>query len=220
MRLTICGFLEILHLPTSTHIWARSAISPKNFLCAVFVLICSCRGQPDPYSCELTREDFLANVAPKLYDKRYAKLHELYLKKGKSAPIFLPPGPSVIKKYLGSGDLAWKEYVAFAKNIRDYRNKIVHDVAIGTVLVQDSDFHLVPRKECIQNYGEMRPVEEAAKDPEVLKKDFVVREEQMSVDLRSIQKVLNSIWEKPIVDLCGMLYDEQNSVLMQKYNLP
>ena len=123
----------------------------------------------------------------------------------------------ILDPYFSAQDADWKAYAKFSNQIRGYRNKVVHDVAMGTVL--SGKFHLVPRKERVHDYTAMRSVQEAASDIKRLKRDFIVREEQMVADLRSIQALLNGLWEKPITDLSTLFYEEQNAVLLQKYNL-
>ncbi len=190
----------------------------EDFLIAVYALASKCRNQPEPFRPPMTREAFL-DIAGNWYDKDYPKLYEHYQKKGKMRPLYLPSRPIILEKYFGREDPAWKGYTSVADEIRPYRNKVVHDVAMGTVLVGAGKFHLVPRKAVIKDYGEMRPIQEAANDPERLQRDFVVREEQMIVDLRSVQAALNGVWEKPIADLSALLYEERNTILLQKYDL-
>ena len=53
----------------------------------------------------------------------------------------------------------------------------------------------------------------------LLNRDFIVREEQMGADMRSLQALINTLWEKPIADLQALLYEERNPALLQKYDL-
>jgi hypothetical protein len=120
---------------------------------------------------------------------------------------------------LGLNMMVGRNSRLFSEGIRPYRNKVVHDVAMGTVLVSDGKYHLVPRKERARDYGKMHAIQEAANDPARLKQDFVVREEQMGTDMRSLQGALNTIWQKPIADLCGLLYEDRNPILLQEYDI-
>jgi hypothetical protein len=190
----------------------------EDCLFAVYALVCTCRQQPDPFHPPLAKEDFITKVAEKWYDENYRELYEFYQKKGKTRPIFLPSRSSILKNYFGD-DRTWSDYTKFAQGIRAYRNRIVHDAAQYTILTSAPDSHLVPRRERITYYRDMRSIEEAANDPERLKRDFIAREEQMSIDLRNIQTALNRIWEKPLTDLSALLYEDRNSTLIQKYNL-
>jgi hypothetical protein len=62
----------------------------------------------------------------------------------------------------------------------------------------------------------MHPVQEAANDPERLKRDFIVREQQMANDMRNIQIALNGVWKKPIAELCSLLYYKRNPALLRR----
>jgi hypothetical protein len=41
----------------------------------------------------------------------------------------------------------------------------------------------------------------------------------MFSDFRSFNQRLSALWEKPIADLSGLLYEDRNCVLLRKYNL-
>ncbi len=188
----------------------------EDFILAVHLLISECRNQPVPVLQGLSKEEYLA-MATKWYDQEYPKAYEHYHKRGKGKALHLPPRETILDKYFAQEDANWKAYTKLSGLIRPYRNKVVHDVAMGTVVV--GKFQLVPKKERIQNYGAIRSVQEAAKDIKRLERDFVVREEQMGVDMRSIQMLLNMLWEKPTADLRTLLYEERNPALLQRYNL-
>ena len=83
---------------------------------------------------------------------------------------------------------------------------MVHDVQLGTVRV--GKINLMPRIDKIQKYTAMASIRDALNDPEVLKRDFVVRDEQMFSDFRTLKERLNALWEKPTADLCGLLYED------------
>jgi hypothetical protein len=112
---------------------------------------------------------------------------------------------------------AWKAYNAFSAPIRQYRNKVVHDVQIGTVRV--GKINLMPKMDEIKNYGSLAAVQEAVKNPETIKRDFVIREEQMFSDFRAIKRCLDALWENPIEELSTLLYRDRNAILLAKYNL-
>jgi hypothetical protein len=188
----------------------------EDFLLAVHLCVSECRDQPGPVLQGLPREEFL-KMAAEWYDEKYPMAYEHYHKKGKPTSLRLPPRQTILCEYFDPEDPNWNAYKKFSDEIRPYRNKVVHDVAMGILLV--GKFHLVPRKERMANYGAIRPVQAAAKDIKRLKRDFIVREEQMFSDFRTIQECLNELWEKPTGDLRKLLYGERNPVLLQKYNL-
>ncbi len=188
----------------------------EDFLMGVYFIVSECEGRKIEVLQTLPRDEFL-KLAGDWYDKHYAKLYEHYLKFGKGKPpIKLPGRASVIDEYRKRDD-AWKRYQSFSQKIREYRNVIVHDVAMGNVLV--GKVHMVPRKECIQDYRSLRAVQEAAQDVTRLKKGFILREEQMTNDMQELQQLFNALWEKPIADLTRLLYEERNPILLSKYNL-
>ena len=77
----------------------------------------------------------------------------------------------------------------------------------------------MPRIDAIRNYATMAAIQEALRAPEILKRDFVVREEQMFSNFRTFKQRLNALWEKPIADLSEPLYKDLNPILLEKYNL-
>ena len=180
------------------------------------LLICECRSEPVPVLQGLTKEEYL-EMATQWYDQEYPKAYEHYHKRGKNKALHLPPRETLLAGYFGKEDPNWVAYTKLSGLIRPYRNKVVHDVAMGTVLM--GLIHLVPKKERIQNYGVIQSVQEAAKDIKRLKRDFVVREEQMLLDMHSIQTLLNALWERPASDLRRLVYENQNPYLLEKYNL-
>ena len=190
----------------------------EDFLLATYVFVSDCRGQETCYPPTLSKEEFL-DIAGKWYDRDYANLYDYYQKKGKMRPLYLPSRPMVLDGYFGHEHEGWINFKKISAEIRPYRNKVVHDVAMGAVLAGGGKYHLVPKKRCINNYGKMHAVQEAANDPERLKRDFIIREEQMSYDLRTFQTALNLVWEKPLADLRLLLYSERNASLLQRYDL-
>jgi hypothetical protein len=114
-------------------------------------------------------------------------------------------------------DQAWNAYKSFSGPIRQYRNKVVHDVQIGTVRV--GKINLMPKIDKIKEYASLAALQEALRNPELVRRDFVVREEQMYSDFRAFKECVNALWEKPSEDLERLLYTERNTVLLGKYNL-
>ena len=114
----------------------------------MYLLAGHCRGHNSPLLQALSKEEFLV-LAADWYEKRYPKTYEHYARRGKPAPIYLPGRKDVICEYIGEG--TWKAYDRVSRPIREYRNVIMHDVAIGAIL-GGNGIRIVPRKECIQNY--------------------------------------------------------------------
>jgi hypothetical protein len=199
-----------------THLGSACELA-EDFLLQAYLVICECRGEIVPVLQELSKDEFL-KIAEKWYDKRYARLYENYHNKGKGSSIYLPARSTILQSYFTSDrQAAWNAYELFANAIRPYRNRIVHDVAMGNVIV--GKIPMVPRKERIQDYRSLQQVKAATHNIKQLKKDFVVREEQMFNDFQELQKHLNELWEFIIADFCNLLYEDTNPVMMKKYNL-
>jgi len=188
----------------------------EDFLVMVYLCVSECTGRPIPALQGWSREEFLEKAA-QWYEKEYPKAYEHYHRKGKAKGLYLPPRADLLGNYLGTRDSAWQGYKKLSDAIREYRNKVVHDVAIGHIIV--GKISLVPRKESIQKYAILAAVQEAAKDVKRLKEDFVVREQQMHSDFCSIQERCNALWERPTTDLTKLLYVDRNPILLRKYNL-
>jgi hypothetical protein len=111
-----------------------------------------------------------------------------------------------------------ERFESFRDPIRTYRNKVVHNVQLGTVRIKN--INLMPRIKEISKYVSMSAIQEALNKPEMLKRDFVRREVQMFSDFRTCKERLNALWEKPMADLNELLSTQRNPVLLRKYNLP
>jgi len=186
-----------------------------DFLLKVYLLACQCRGRGSPLLQGLTKEQFLERAAA-WYEKRYAKTYERYLCKGKPMPIYLPGRQDVLCEYLG--EQAWKAYEKVSRPLREYRNVIMHDVAMGALL-SSNEIHIVPKKERIQDYRGLTPVLNAASNFELQRKDFIVMQEEMIKDIAGLELALNTLWTYPLRTLSELLWEERNMALATKYNL-
>ncbi len=214
--LNLVGAFEHLSQPLTlsvgnfyTHL-ASACDLAEDFLLRVHVCISECSGETVTFS-PLTKGEFSQRLDD-WYDKEYQKKYPHSHAKGKAMLIHVDPRDKV-KRH----DQSWKSFKSFSGPIREYRNKVVHDVQIGTVRV--GKINLMPRIEKIRNYASLAAVQDAVKNPEIVKRDFVVREEQMYSDFRTFKERVNALWEKPIEDFARLLYAERNTVLLQKYNL-
>ncbi len=192
-----------------THL-ASACDLAEEFLLRVHLCVSECSGQAVAFS-PLTKAEFFQRLDD-WYDKQYEKKYPHSHAKGKTMLVHLDPRDKIKRQ-----DQDWKAYKSFSGPIREYRNKVVHDVQIGTVRV--GRINLMPKVEKIKEYASLAAVQEAVKNPEVVKRDFVVREEQMYSHFRAFKELVNALWEKPTEDLARLLYSEQNAILLQKYNL-
>jgi hypothetical protein len=53
----------------------------------------------------------------------------------------------------------------------------------------------------------------------LLKSDFILEQEQMIADFVVLQTLLNQLWKKPIDRLRTLLYEDQNPIMLSKYDL-
>ncbi len=192
-----------------THL-ASACDLAEDFLLRVHLLVSECDGQAVTFA-PLTRAEFSQHLE-QWYEREYTKKYPHSHAKGKSMIVHVEPRDKI--KQQGQ---AWKAYKSFSVPIREYRNKVVHDVQIGTVRV--GNINLMPKITKIKEYAALAAVQNAITDPETIKRDFVVREEQMFSDFRTFKERVNALWEKPTDDLTRLLYEERNPLILQKYNL-
>lgn len=189
----------------------------EDFLIDVHLLVLFCHDKSSTLLCKLPRAEFL-ELAAEWYDQSYSHIYEHYLAKGKGIPFSLPSRRSLVQEYLGKKSQGWKQYNAYSGPLRAYRNFLVHDDALGEITVADG-MRLVPKKQRLSSYKKLDQVFTAARDVGLLKRDFITPEEQMIADFVELQSVLNIVWEQPIQDLTKLLYEEQNPIILEKYNL-
>ena len=53
----------------------------------------------------------------------------------------------------------------------------------------------------------------------LLKSDFILDQEQMIAEFVVLQTLLNRLWKKPIDRLRALLYEDQNPIMLSKYDL-
>lgn len=197
-----------------SHLVSASDLA-QNFLLKTYTIVLDCRGTKSTVFQGLSREDFL-RYAGEWYDKRYSKIYEHYLAKGKWSSIALPTREDIVSEYF-EDDVNWKLFETFDISLRQYRNVFIHREAVGEV--QTSGGTLIPRRDKIQKYLKLDDVFKAAGDAQALMDDFAVKQEQMQKDFFEIQLRLNSLWERPIKDLDSLLFQEQSEALCRKYAL-
>jgi len=103
------------------------------------------------------------------------------------------------------------EYINFSKDLRRYRNIIVHDVLIGRIIGEKNQCY-IPKLEKIMHYKNWLSVMEAAED-ELKKKDFIEKDIQVKENVVELEKRLNGLWEKMVQEV----YDELFS--LDRYKL-
>lgn len=188
----------------------------EEFLILIHRVLLEC----DQTECEilqkLSEDDFLERCK-KWYIKEYPKIYEHYLKKGKYKPISIPTRISLIEDYF-QNSIEWQSYHNFSKVLKQYRNVIVHHYTIAFFIGSDGN-HYVPRKENIADYKRWKDLDKAKNDIVKFQNDFVIRELQMEQDLRTLQSLLQGLWQKPIRDMNRLFYIDKNALLYKKYNI-
>jgi hypothetical protein len=191
-----------------------TALDLSEELCiAVHFLQTRCIGRESTSFQRSSREQFL-EMAATWFDKKYENHYDRYLSKGKSMPIYWPfPKGNIAKEYLADSAL-WKEYDSVAKEIRNYRNSVAHNTQIGRRF-RDSAL-MIPKPDKLKQYDRWS---EIAGSKAAEAHDFVAIKDQMQSHLVSAEEVLNKIWTKFINDLCPLLYESRNDLILSEYNL-
>ena len=188
----------------------------EDFLLKTYLLILECKNQKSEILQELKKDDFL-NLAGEWYDKKYKEVYDNYHKKGKQTPIWLLDRENVLDEYFKNSK-DWETYKKYTRIIKGYRNIIVHDAQIGRLTTIKGRL-FVPKKEKIQQYKKWSCVFAVRDDVQKLKKDFIDREEQMILDIRDLEIILNNLWKKPINDFKELFFERKNKILLKKYNI-
>jgi hypothetical protein len=189
----------------------------EDLILNFYLLLIECNLKDSLILSKLSKTEFL-QLASLWYDQNYENLYVQYFKSGKAPPIRLPNRKLIVEEYLSSNLAAWKDYVRFSQLIREFRNVIVHDTQIGIFYDQFGN-RFVPKKEKIQQYKTWDKIFEATQDHTKLQRDFINRSEQMNSDFILLQRYLNALWNILIADFKQLFFDEENSFLLEKYNL-
>ncbi len=189
----------------------------EEFLLKVYLLILECQDQKSSILKNLSKNDFL-NLCGNWYDNNYSKVYENYIQKGKFLSIKIPGRRNVLDEYFNDST-DFGDYKKFGRKIREYRNVIVHNIQMGRIFIRGNSI-LVPKKEKINDYKSLSRVFAAGKDVEKLKSDFINMKEQMVLDIGILEIILNKLWNKPIDDLNKLLYEDKNTILLDKYTKP
>lgn len=188
----------------------------EEFLLKFYLLFGECYNKKSEVLTKLSKENFLV-LAENWYDNNYSELYENYYIKGKPNPIRIPSRKNILDEYY-NGDLSWKEYKTFTQALRTFRNVIIHETKMGSIQIGRREF-LVPRKEKIKKYKRITDVFAVLNDTRVIETDFVIKEAQMRSDIDNLQRLLNKIWDKPLNDFVKLFYEENNKILLKKFNL-
>jgi len=164
---------------------------------------------------KLSRDDFLEK-AGRWYDENYSSLYHYYLEKGKSPPLKLISRKDIFTEYFGRQSQRRKKYARLSQAIRSFRNVVVHDVKIARLISQDGKL-FVPKLEKIKEYRTWRKVMSATRED--IERDFVEQYSQAQSDVVSLEKVLNSLWEKVLADFNDEFSSKERTALRDLYDI-
>jgi hypothetical protein len=182
----------------------------------VHLTLLDCRGQQSEKFRELDQEEFLERALD-WFEDEYEDPVSLYFQKGFVPWLRLHSRDDLVEEYLGQSDVR-KQYVTLRQNIRQFRNVIVHDVRVGRIRASD-EITVVPKPKHVPKYRAWRDVEKAADNPQKVEKHFADPLEQAVEDIRSIESILNEIWEKLIEDLLDEFYSDARDDLRQMFDV-
>lgn len=155
------------------------------------ILICECSSMKSHSVEELTKEEFLSK-AESYYDENYSKLKEYYLSIGKKVPpINIPTKTSILDEFLAASPDR-KIYHTTAGHIRSFRNAIVHDVRVGSLI--ENEKMLVPKPQSLHKYRNWFEVEHASGNPEVVARDFCEAKELCDNHITDLTKAINGLY--------------------------
>jgi hypothetical protein len=183
----------------------------EEFITQIYFLKLECLDTKSEVVQYLSKKKFL-DIASKWYDDYYHSTYTHYFKKGKHTAPKLISRTNILDEYF-NGNKAWKTFKTFSSAVRQYRNVIVHNSQIGSIIYEQKRF--VPKKEKIGNYKKWHEV--FATNSDRFKHDFLPIEELMDTDFVTMKKYLNDIWAVPYSDLFTLFYTDRNKVLLDKY---
>ena len=134
------------------------------------------------------------DLAKDYYDKHYANLHRYYITIGKNVPpIRIPARDAVLEEFFkGHGQI--NAYLNISREIRTFRNAIVHDVRLGMLLDVAGEF-MIPKSSRVQDYRQWSKVLAVAGNEAKIKRDFCEVKTQCREELaRSIQ-IINELYD-------------------------
>lgn len=188
----------------------------EAFIQKIYFLILECHGRECKVLKRLNKDSFL-ELAEDWYDKNYEKVYEIYLRKGKPDWMRIPSAKNVLDEYYGD-DKYWKDYKDISRRVREYRNVIVHQPQLGR-LYDSQGNKSVPQLDKIHDYKKWSAFFSAVTDEERMTRDFVYASSHMNHSIAELERNLNNLWEKPIHDMKQLFLEEQNPILLAKYDL-
>lgn len=188
----------------------------EEFFLRIYQLICEITDKQIEVIQALSKNKFL-KIASEWYDTSYNEVHKNYFAKGKFTPIYLVKGKNILDEYFNDNK-DWKEYKKYAQVLRTYRNTLIHSCLIGKIHTTNGQL-LVPKKEKISNYKNLRKILDSVYIAERVKFDFVDMKTQMIEDFETMQKLLDKLWNVVLSDYDNHFFENPNDNLLRKYDI-
>lgn len=159
----------------------------------------------------LAKDAFVAKVSD-WYEQDYAKSFRRLLTRGKPILLRLHPPGAVLKEYLPAESAILDKYHQVEGCIRAFRNLIVHNALVGTIIVKNAangeHETMIPKPSCVRagKYTAWSEVEEATQNDEIVRRDFVEPYQQARGDLETLKAALNALWDQVIPRLEAACY--------------
>ena len=173
-----------------------------------------CQGKPSKVLQQHSRQDF-ERLAGEWYDENYADLYEFYLSKGKSMPIRIPGGDNLLQEYFGDVPVR-KSYATLSNQIRTFRNIVVHNVKVGT-LVTEEGTEYIPKISKISEYRTWEAIENVKDDEAIIERDFEEKKAHIKGSIQGLEARLNDLWEIVIRDFLEEFYSPERNQLREMF---
>lgn len=188
-----------------------------DFFLKLFTLRERCYDRTPKGLNKLSKEDFIS-VAESYYTSQYEKDYLNYFSKGKITPQRLISARNVLEDYFQhSFKSNWTEYKKLSQNIRTYRNVIIHNSKVGSLINSENNSIFVPKKEYIGHFKDWKSISNVT--PKDFSLCFVDQKSLMSNDLSDLMKILNELWWLPIIDIKKLIYEEKNKKILDLFDI-
>ena len=187
----------------------------EEFLTQLYFISLECEEKETTVLQKLSKIKFI-DIAKEWYDKYYESTYQHYLSKGKTAPIKLISRANILDEYFNKSK-EWKDYCKTALELRTYRNVVVHNTQIASIIDPHTGLVYVPKRTKISKYKKWHQVFSVT--PERFPHDFIERETQMRQDINELKEKLQLIWTKPLQHFDKLFYLDKNKKLITKFDI-
>ena len=179
------------------------------------LLLCECRGLKSPLLSELSEEAFVQR-AKEYFQKKYHRLLELYQIKGKAPMMNAPIDGDIFAEYFGDNSTG-TTYGTISRQVREFRNVIVHDIHVGGISVRGQT--LVPKTDKILKYRRWSDIQKVWGKEDIVAKDFCEVKTQCGNEIARTADVLNALYEKLLKDFNEEFYNPKHSGLRDLFGI-